>query len=185
MDINEMKANWQKSGQKEKNQVELQKMMRIGNHPVLKRIRIKIGIEVVLLLAFLMVYQDIFDGGNKSFLSNFLLVGSAILFIIADITGYFLLKNPIQDSAILKSLKKLLFRLRYSAYASVVTSLFFNLALIFFFVSGIELTTKKLLILTGIFLSLLVFMILSALVWRQRIAQINKEVSDFENGLTL
>jgi hypothetical protein len=62
MELKDLKPAWQDAGGVFKNEAELQQMMKISNHPSLKKIRTKLIVEIIGLLIFSIIYFDWFDG---------------------------------------------------------------------------------------------------------------------------
>ena len=52
MEFDDLKSNWQHAGKPTKSVAELQLMTRVQQHPRLRRIRLKLLIETVLISAF-------------------------------------------------------------------------------------------------------------------------------------
>lgn len=184
MEFNELKSNWQESKSKFKSSSELQMMTKAMNHPKLKRIRIKLIIEVLLLISFLVVYNNVLDGHNKPLWINILLGMSAVLFVLNDIIGYFNLQNLIGDSNIKRSLNDLIQKLKRLSILSMVCSLFFGLSIILFLTSTIDFTAKKYLILIGMIITLIALSYLSYRNWSFRINHFKKtteELKETEN----
>ena len=179
MKFNELKSNWQKSGDKTKSQSELQMMTKVKNQPKLKRIRIKLIIETVLLIAFLVVYKDAFDGDNKPLWVNIILGASVVLFILNDIIGYFTLQNPINGSNIKQSIDNLTHKLRRLSILSISSSLFFGVSVILFLTSTIHFTKGKYLMLAGMFITLIILTYLSYRNWSYRINHFQKVTEEF------
>lgn len=180
MELDDLKANWQNAGNRTKNPAELKLMTRVGNHPRLKRIRIKLLIEIVLLSAFLVVYRDVFDGADKPLWANACLVAGAGLFILNDVVGYFTLQNTVRGSNLAQSIQNFRSRLQYLLISSLCTSFLFGASLILFFSVGIDFTPAKYLLLAGMSGGLLVFIYLSYKSWRYRVSHIESAMKAFE-----
>ncbi len=180
MNLEELKSNWEKAGIEKKSQAELLMMTKIQNHPKLNRIRLKLIIESVLLIAFLIVYHNMFDGGNKPLWANITLIISAALFIFTDLIGYLTLQNPIKGNNLRESLNNLHLKLKRITVFSLTVSLLFGLSVILFFTSTIIFTTGKYLILAGMIITMFVTMYLSYKYWIVRINQIKTAETEFD-----
>lgn len=180
MELDDLKANWKNAGRHTKSPAELQLMTRVGKHPRLKKIRRKLLIEIVLLSAFLLVYRDIFDGAEKPLWANILLLAGTILFILNDIFGYLVLRNPVKGDNLADSVQNLKARLQRMLVLSIGSSLFFGTSVILFFSTGIEFTESVYLLLTGILSGLLLVTFLSYKNWSYRINQIQKAANEFK-----
>ena len=180
MNLEELKSNWEKSGAEKKSQAELLMMTKIQNHPKLNRIKIKLIVESILLITFLVVYNNIFDGGNKPLWANITLIISAALFILTDLIGYLTLQNPIKGSNLKASLNRLHFRLKRVTIFSLTASFFFGSSVILFFTSTVEFTKGKYLMLAGMIMTMIILMYLSYENWILRIKQIKTAKTEFD-----
>ncbi|MBN4070824.1 hypothetical protein JYT76_04005 [Olleya sp. AH-315-F22] len=180
MELDELKSNWQYAGDTAKNQSELHMMTKIKNHPKLKRIRIKLIIESILLIVFLLVFNDFFDAQTKPFWVNALLIVSVVLFVVNDVVGLMALQNPIYDTNITQSLNKLTSKLKRLSMLSMATSFFFGMSIILFLTITINFTNGKYVMLTGILLTLLGLMYASYKNWKFRIQHFEKVLQDFK-----
>ena len=182
MDLDELKSTWDQSGGRKKSQSELQWMTRIKNHPKLGRAKIKLIIETILLVAFLSVYHDVLDGGNKPLWLNYTLIGSVLLFISNNIFGYLTLLNPVQGDNIALSLKNLKFKLRRLFILSMVSSFVFGVALMLFLSFNANFTPKRYVLLAGMILTLGIMTYLSYKTWLSRMNQINQSAMEFSEN---
>ena len=180
MNLNELKSNWQNSGTAKKSISEIEMMTKISNHPKIRRISIKLLIEVILLAAFLIFYNDIFDGSNKPLWVNVLLVASAVFFILNDVLGLIYLVNPVKENNLRHSLHHLYSILKRMALFSIFSSLFFGISVILFFTSTIDFTTSKYVMLAGMLVTMLVMVFLSYQNWMYRINQVKATQMEFE-----
>lgn len=180
MEFNELKSNWNKSGGRNKTYDELLLMIRIQNHPKLSRIRLKLIVESALLLVFVFVYHNIFDGDQKPLWVNIVLIASAVLFIMADFAGYLSLQNIIRGSNIKSSVERLYRTLQRISLFSIIASFLFGTSVILFFTSATDFSGNNYLILAGMFISMLVFIYLSYRNWHSRINQLKAVEAEFE-----
>jgi hypothetical protein len=153
-------------------------MIHIKNHPQLKRIRTKLIIEAILLIVFLAVYHNIFDGATKPLWVNILLIMAATLYILVDLFGYLTIKNPIQDNTINESLNKFYFKLNRIRIFSLISSFVFGLAVLEFFTTAF--TEYGFLKFAVLFITLLFMIYLLHRSWTARIKQIEKVRVEFE-----
>jgi len=180
MEIDNLKSNWKKAGQGKKNQTELLMMTKINNHPKLKRIRLKLIIETILILVFLAVYYDGFDGATKPLWANMLLIGTTTAYIIARFAGWLVLINPIKGDDLKKSLSRFQQVLKRMAISILITSFLFGLAIISFFTSSIHFTTGKYVVLAAMIVTLLVLVYVSSRNWLKRMNSIKATLIEFE-----
>ncbi len=88
MEFDHLKSSWKSTGQGKISQAELLMMTRIKNHPHIKRTRIKLLIETILIVVFLAVYYDGFDSATKPLWANFLLIGTTTSYINIPMRQY-------------------------------------------------------------------------------------------------
>lgn len=182
MEFDNLKSNWKKAGVGKKDQKELLMMTRINNHPNIKKIRIKFIIEAILIIVFLVVYYDGFDGATKPLWANLLLIVAAISYIIVRFVGWLVLRNPIKGDNLKTSLVNFQNKLKRMAISVLVTSSLFGSAIILFFASSIDFTKGKYLILAGMVLSLMLLVYLSSRNWFKRVKGINTTLIEFKDA---
>lgn len=181
MELDKLKSNWKQAGQGKKNQTQLLMMTKIKNHPNLSRMRIKLIIETNLIIVFLVFYCDSFDGAAKPFWTNFLLIGTATAYVIVRYIGWLILRNPIKESNLKKSLISFQHTLKRITLLVLLTSFLFGSAVILFFTSSIDFTKGKYFVLVGMILSLILLVYLSSRNWFKRIESIKKTLIEFDN----
>ncbi|UZR97966.1 hypothetical protein [Chondrinema litorale] len=181
MEFDDLKSNWQQSGGSSKSQKELEMMTKVKNHPQLKRIKLKLISETVLLIGFLTMYYNAFDGDQKPVWLNILLGISVILYIANDAMGFYTLQNPIKGTSISNSINKLLGDLQKLLVYSLATSFFFGIVMMLFFSTTVSFDNHKYFILFGIAATFFVMMFISYKSWSGRINQIKESISEFNN----
>ncbi len=174
MELEDLKSEWQKTNPPTKKLHELKAMTQLKNHSVLKRVRVKLLVEMVLFVAFLLVYYDGFDGDKKPLWVNILLVISGLMFIINDFVGLLSLQKPIVGTNLVESIKNLSKRMNDLMVFSLLSSILFGIGIIVFFTSGIHFTQTKYILLTVILISLGVMLYISYKNWRYRLDKIRK-----------
>jgi hypothetical protein len=179
MDLNELKSNWQRSGSQRKALSDLQRMTKLNQHPQLKRIRIKLFVEALALFTFLAIYYTAFDGDQKSFIMNSLLITVVCLYLTCDVAGYLLIKNPIKANNLVSSVDKLLRNLKILRAFSIVVSALFGAIVILFLTSEIIFTPKKYLILAGMIATLILSLAFLVKSWNARVSNLEKAAGDF------
>ena len=182
MEFDNLKSSWKKVGQGKKGQTELLMMTKIKNHPNIKRMRIKLIIETSLIIVFLVVYYDGFDGATKPFWANLLLIGTTTAYIVVRLIGWIALRNPIKGGNLKKSLISFQDTLKRMAISILLTSFLFGSAIISFFASSIDFTRGKYFMLVGMILSLILFVYLSSRNWFKRIEGIKTTLIEFGNA---
>lgn len=182
MEFDNLKSNWKRAGQGMKDKKEILMMTKIKNHPNIKRIRTKLIIETILIIAFLVIYYDAFDGANKPLWANLFLIGATTSFIIARFVGWLMLRNPIKGDNLKISLTTFQNKLQRMAFAILLTSFLFGLAIILFFATSIEFTTAKYFVLTGMIFSLILLVYISSRSWFNRVEGINTTLIEFKGN---
>ena len=179
MQLNDLKSGWQNAGGTLKTETDLEKMTKVISHPSLKRIRVKLIIEIIGLVFFLLVYYDWFDGDKKPFWANALLASSMLLYILNDVIGYIAIARPIRGINLKLSVQNYLSRLKRLSFLSLTVSLLYSISIIIFFTSVIDFTREKKLILAGIVATLFLMFFLSFKIWNKRIKGLAQLVEDF------
>jgi hypothetical protein len=173
MDLKDMQSIWQNAGRPDKSRDDLRKMMRL---PAVRRIRARLLVESACFLFVLVVYYDWFDGAQKPFYANVLLVVALLSVIAKDVTGYIHLLRPAVKSDIRASLSHLLSRTERLARWSLVLSGAYGLALIIYFTSVIHFTREKGFILTGVLIILTQLILWSHRIWRKTVKNLRKQL---------
>ena len=179
MKLNDLKSGWQNAGGAFKSEEDLQRMTRMVNHPSIKRIRTKLVIETIILVFFLFIYYDWFDGNKKPFYANLSLVVGLVLYIFNDVIGYISLDKPVLKDNLLASVEHLLNKVKRLSKLSLVVSFLYSVCLLAFFLSVITFTKEKSFILLGMILVLVQLTHISYKVWRNRILKLELQVKDF------
>ncbi len=181
MEFDNLKSNWKKAGAGRKDQKELLMMTKIKNHPKIKRIRIKFIIETILIIVFLAVYYDGFDGATKPLWANLLLIGTTSLYIIIRFVGWLVLRSPINGDNLKASLLTFQNKLQRMAVSILLSSFLFGLAIILFFATSIDFTKGKYFMLAGMILSLILLVYISSRNWFKRVESINATLLEFND----
>lgn len=181
MELDNLKSNWKKTGTGKKSQDELLMMTKVKNHPNIRRMRIKFMIETILIIAFMAVYYDGFDGDTKPLWANLLLVVTTIGYIVVRFKAFIVLRNPIEAGNLKQSLSSFENRLNRIAIYILLTSFLFGSAIISFFSSTIDFTKGKYFLLAGMILSLVLLVYASSRNWFKRIEGIKTALIEFEN----
>lgn len=179
MELNDLKTGWQNAGGAFKSEANLQQMIKVTNHPSLKRIRIKLIVETIGLVLFLSTYYDLFDGDKKPFYANLVLVAGLLLYILNDVIGYISLARPTMGANLKLSIQNYLIRIKRLSVFSLMISFLYSISIIIFFTSVINFTKEKRWILAGIIIILFQLILLSIKVWNKRIKNLQQQVKDF------
>jgi len=180
MELNDLKSNWQNAGGTFKSEADLLNMTKITYHPSLKKIRIKLIVESIFLLLFLVIYYDWFDGDKKPFYANMILVTGLLLYIANDVIGYIAIAKPISGLNLKLSITNYFAKIKRLAILSFTFSFLYSISLIVFFTSVIHFTREKRFLLLGLTVILFQLMFLSFRVWTKRIKSLKQQVIDFD-----
>lgn len=170
MELDDLKNDWQNLSGSDKNESEIQSMLKLTNHPKVRRIRAKLIIETILLIVFISIYNTAFDGFSKAFWANTVLISGTMLYIIIDIYGYVLSQNIILADNLKDSISKLLASLKRYSVIQTLGSIIFGISVLLFFTSSLEFTFQKYLILGGMLISLFIMAYLSWRNWQTKIS---------------
>mgnify|MGYP006173917831 FL=1 len=179
MELNELKSGWQNAGGNYRTEADLERMTKLNQHPTLKRIRTKLIIETSMVSFFLVVYYDWFDGDQKPLYANLLLFTGALLYILNDVIGYISLAKPVMKENLRSSVQHLLTKVKRLSMLSLIVSFLYSACLLTFFLSVITFTKEKSFILLGMILVLVQVTHISYKVWRNWIAKLELQVTDF------
>ena len=180
MELNELKSGWKNAGGRLKSEEDLEKMTKMVNHPVVKRIKTRLTIQIVVLLLFLFIYYDWFDGDKKPFYANLALIAGLVLYVINDIIGYISLTRPVGNTNLKQSVMNYLTRVKRLSFFSLLATLLYSISIVAFFTSTIVFTKEKWLLL--LFSTVVIFQLIiySSKLWAQWIKKLNQQKADFE-----
>jgi hypothetical protein len=150
-------------------------------HPVLKDIRRQLTIETISYSIFLVVYYDFFDGNNKSFTLNAVLVVSVLLLLLHNIAGYMITKNNVGSDNLKQSLTTYLEKLKRYAVLSVVSRVLAFSGIMLFFTANITWTSGKYYGLALIICLLGIQIFSLRKIWAGRINKIRRVLAEYTN----
>jgi hypothetical protein len=179
MELHDLRSGWQNAGGAFKSEEDLQRMTRMVNHPSIKKIRTKLVIETIVMVFFLFIYYDWFDGDKKPFYANLSLVVGLLLYIFNDVIGYIALLRPIRGANLKLSIQNYLMTVKRLSISSIIITILYSLSIIIFFTSVITFTKEKGLLL--VFSSVVVcqLILLSFKIWRKWIKNLKLQVKNF------
>ena len=181
MNIEELKNDW-KNLQPDNTGMKEQSMLKRGKgNSQLNAIRLRLVIEMVSYVLFLAVYYTMFDGDKKPLYANLLLVGSFLMVIIHSMAGYLAAKNIISGENILQSMTKYHKKLKGYAMVSLLTRTVSLICLLIFFLSSVELDTKKNWILLGLVLLVAIQAYINYKLWFARIKKIGDCIENWQS----
>ncbi|MEO5999594.1 MAG: hypothetical protein ABIN89_22555 [Chitinophagaceae bacterium] len=183
MDLNDLKSGWQQAGGTLKSETDLQNMTKVKNHPSLKKIRRKLVIETLLMVSFLIIYYDWFDGDRKPLGINLLLVSSVLLIILNDIIGYIAISTPAKGANLKTYIHHFLMRIKLLSVVSVSLSFLYGISLLVFFSATITFTMKKYFIEAALVITLLLSIYFSYRIWSKWIKTLTSLSLEMEDNI--
>ena len=174
-----LKSEWQGMATAPKSNEALKSMMLERAHPVLKRIRRQLIIEIIAFTVFLLVYYDFFDGNRKPVYANVLLVMGLLFVVINNIAGYMLTRMPAAGNTIKQQLASHLTKIKTFSIITILIRMLAAGCLLLFFTSAIKFTEVKYWILTAVILVLVIQLTLLSRIWAKRIKQLQITINDF------
>lgn len=178
MDLHDLKSQWGNVGGQEKSQADLEVMTK-ASKPI-RKIRLRLLIEGTCLLLFLVVYYDWFDGHEKSWEVNALLVAGVLFNLGNDILGYFALRMSPGTASVKESLRVYLGRVRRLSFFSKIASAGFLISVLTFYLSIVEFTREKYLILVMLFLILAATGYFTQQFWSRRLKSLQNAVKELD-----
>ena len=182
MELNDLKSAWKDAGGIFKNEAELHQMMKVSNHPSLKKIRTKLIVEIIGLVMFSIIYFDWFDGDKKPFYANLVLIIGVLLYIFNDVIGYISITRLYVEASLKLSIENYLIKIRRLSVLSLIVSFLYSISILIFFTSLINFTKEKQLILLGVIIVLFQLIRLSSKLWAKWIKNLEQQVEDFNIG---
>ncbi|WP_353719560.1 hypothetical protein [Dyadobacter sp. 676] len=179
MNIDDLKSDWHQAGHEPLSEKELAMMTRARNHPSLRKLRVKFMIEIAALTALLFLFYDGFDGARKPLAVNILLAISIALYILNNALGYFHIQNPAVSGNVREALAKQTHSLKVLAMFSMLSSVVYAGALLFFLAYQIIFTQHKYIILSGLILSFFILFYYSWIDWQRKIDHFRQLEADF------
>lgn len=172
MIIDELKNTWKSAGESHKTSSELRLMTELKNNGRLKRVRRRLLIESVLVLAFLTLFYTGLDGADKPLWTIVTLILSGVVYIVNRLIGYRTTQNIKPDTDVFKMSQDLIQKLERLSVSSGMSALFFGAAVILFMTIEIDFNTQKYTMLAGLIVSLLAFSFLSFRIWKKQISRL-------------
>lgn len=179
MELDELKYAWDTIKTPVKSTDDIKLMLSENRHPVLKKIRKQLTIEIVGWSVFLICYYTMFDGNHKPIWINITLIVSVLLPLIHNLMGYRFAKYLVNGVTIRESLKNYLSKVKIYAIVSIICRLFFVIGLLLFFTYGISFNTQKYASLAIIILIFLIQLSLLYRVWAKRLKSLESIVTIF------
>jgi len=115
---------------------QLNKMTSTTNHPVMKKIIRQLFVESIPVILLLAIYYDIFDGQEKGWIWHLVLVLSALMLLLHNMLGIYLISNVNMADNIKDSLAQYYKKIKRFAYMAISTRLLALIGLVLFLING-------------------------------------------------
>lgn len=179
MDLNILKTEWQQAAKgKALAAQELEQMTKISKHPVLGRIRLKLIVEAAAMSVLLITFYDIFDGHLKPAYASVTLVLGVVFYLASNLYSFFTLQQPVKPGSIATSLQHYLLQLQRAKVFSLTSLVLLSVSLWVFFVSGVPLDLKRVLLLIAMGGLTFVFLYISLRTWTRWISRIRQSIDE-------
>ena len=180
MDLQNLKTNWNTINYSPKNDEELEKMTTIKNHPVLKKIKIKLIIETLAISFFLAVYYTGFDGAEKPIYANIFLIIGATAYILNGILSFQAIQKPIRGGNLKESINSYFKRIKNISIISLGITILYTCSLLLFFGSTINFKgEKKWILIFGIIVLIQAFF-WSSRIWKSWLEKLKTQIENFK-----
>ncbi|HEY8956349.1 hypothetical protein [Chitinophaga sp.] len=146
--------------------------------PVLKDIRKQVILEATGYTIFLIVYYDFFDGDQKPFYLNLLLVASVLCMLAQSVTGYVLARYPAAEHNLLESMRKKLQHIRKYAVISIFTKILAFAGIFAFFILSVQWTQQKSLLMIPLLLIIVAQAYFQWKIWAGRIYRVKQTIEE-------
>jgi len=173
MEIEELRKEWKSIKTPQIELDRLKNMTMEKSHPVLSAIRKQLTIELIGWSAFLIICFAGLDADEKPILTNAILIVSVVLPMIFNIYGYGLSKELIAGPDISSSLKNRIGSLRLFALVSVVLRMILITGVGYFFISTVNLTQSKIMLLGAGSVFLIITLYMLVRIWTKRIGKLS------------
>jgi hypothetical protein len=176
MELDELKSAWKNIEIPAKTTEEIQLMLLENKHPVLKKIRMQLTVEIIIWSIFLFCYYTMFDGDKKPVIINIILISGIFLSLVHNLMGYRSTKYLVNGITIKESLESYLSGVKRYAIVSVLSRVLLMIGFILFFTYGIHFNAGKYVSLAVIILIFLIHLLLLYRLWAGRLKSLRISV---------
>lgn len=181
MHLKEFKSTWNTIETPVFSSEEIYKMLSENNHPVIRRIRTQLTIEIIVWSIFLICYYSVFDGERKPVWINILLICSVLIPLGYNFMGYRISKYLIQGSNIRESLMNYIAKVRVFAVISIVSRQVYLMGILLFFTYGLKFNSERYMPLIVIGLIFIFQLWISCRIWNKRIENIRNAITSLSD----
>lgn len=179
MELTELKDAWNTVDTPVKSTDDIKLMLSENRHPVLKKIKRQLTIELIGWSAFLICYYTMFDGGHKSIWINIVLIVSVLLPLAHNLMGYRFAKYLVDGPTIRETLTNYLSKMKIYAIVSLSCRLLLITGLLLFFTNGISFDTKRAVSLAVILLIFSIQLFILSGLWMKRLKRLENTIMIF------
>jgi len=183
MEIDDLKNAWQNAGEPDKTISELGMMTELKRNTRLKRMRLRLLTESVLVFSFVLLFYNGLDGSDKPIWTSIMLVISGLLYIVNRVIGLSTISLPKTDMNALNMSTDLLRKLKKLSISSSLSAFFFGGTLILFLTISIEFNREKYAFLAVLIIGLLLFTMISYKIWKQQIFRLQQVIGQLSEDL--
>jgi len=177
-----MKNLWAVEPREKKPTAALAEMLKVKSHPILKKIKSQLLLELTAWIVLLTVYYSMFDGEKRPWFINFVFILGLLQAISYNLSGYLAAKNLIQGDNLSASFTTYLKQLKKFRSSAIGSRLLLMTGLLLFFSYGLEMDNKRIiaiLAISSIFILQLWFLYQQ---WTKRIAKLEAISKNFSEG---
>ncbi|WP_017258314.1 hypothetical protein [Pedobacter arcticus] len=180
MELEDLRTTWKNIATPKTSENEIKKLLQENKHPVLRKIRKQIIIELIGWIAFLVTYYSLFDGADKPIFINLILVASVLTPITHNLYAYILHRGLVDQSNFREALKRFISRLKTYALLSIISRTIYCSGLLLFFTYNIRFNNFKYSILTVLAFVVLVQILILLKIWNKRINKLNQTLAELD-----
>jgi len=182
MEIEEIKNLWASQPIEKKSKEVLAEMLKIKSHPVLKKIKTQLLLEMIAWLILLAVYYTMFDGEKRPWFINFVFVLGLLQAVTYNLSGYLAARNLIQGDNLSISFINYLRQLKKFRSSAIGSRLLLMTGLLLFFSYGHELNSKRIIAMLSISSIFILQLWLLYQQWTKRIGKLEAISKSFGAG---
>ncbi|WP_430405312.1 hypothetical protein [Fluviicola sp.] len=176
MELDQLKTDWKTTPIPDRTEEQIKLMILENRHPVLRKIRKQLTIELIGWSVFLFCYYTMFDGDQKPLSINVLLVISVLISFVHNTLGYTFSKHLVRSENLVNSLTRYLGKLKQYALISLISRVVFSAGLLTFLSYNIHFTQSKYLLLGAIIGAFMIQLVALHFIWLKRLKKIRSSV---------
>lgn len=183
MEIDNLKSAWQEISTPQKNEEELNLMLKKNSHPILASIKKQIVIEALGFTAFLFCYFTMFDGADKPLAVNLIIIAAILLQLFYGYKGYLMQSGFKSSTNLNNDLESFATKLKSYRMEVMLARVFFAIGVIAFFTYNINFSANKFWALAFIILIFSVQLGFLYRIWTKRINRLELVLEEFKSAV--